>query len=53
MKVVPKSLLSGCIPDLELDLFAVDRYHASAEFYSYGEIVYGLETFVGELEKDT
>lgn len=38
-----------CIPDLEFNLFAVDRNHACTKLNANSEIVHGLEALVGEL----
>jgi hypothetical protein len=43
--------LAGRIPNLQFDLFAIDRDHAGTEFNADGQVVNGLETFVGELEQ--
>lgn len=46
-------LLAGRIPDLQLNLFAVDCDHSGTEFDTDGQIVHGLEAFVGELQQKT
>ena len=33
-------------------MFGVDGDHAGSELHSYGEVVYRLEPFVGELEEE-
>ncbi len=47
-----EGLLAGRVPDLEFDLFVGDGDHACAEFDADGEVVDGLEAFVGELEEE-
>lgn len=44
--------MAGRVPDLEFDLFVGDGDHAGAEFDADGEVVDGLESFVGELEEE-
>lgn len=38
-------------PNLQLDLFAIDRNHSSSKFNANCEIVDRLEAFVGELQQ--
>lgn len=45
--------LTGGVPDLQLDLFAVDGYHAGTELHANRQIVHRLEPFVRELEQQT
>ena len=40
------------VPDLELDLLALDVDHPGAELHADGEVVDRLEPLVGELEKE-
>ena len=44
-----EGFLTGRVPDLELDVRVVEGDLAAAELYANGEIVHGLEAFVGEL----
>lgn len=48
----PEALLPRSIPDLQLDLLAVDRDHPRAEFDADGEVVDRLEALVRELEEE-
>jgi hypothetical protein len=41
------------VPDLQLDLVAVDVDESCTELDSDGEVVYGLESLIGELEQQT
>lgn len=41
------------VPDLQLDLVAVDVDESCTELDSNGEVVYGLESLIGELEQQT
>lgn len=36
-------------PNLQFNLFAINRDHASTEFNAYGEIMDRLKSFVSEL----
>ena len=47
-----KGLLSGRVPDLQLDGLFFDREESGSEFYANGEVMDGLEAFVGELEEE-
>ena len=40
------------VPDLELDLLALDVDHARAELDADGEVVHGLKPLVSELEQE-
>jgi hypothetical protein len=42
-----------CIPNLQLDLFSFDGYHASTEFHTNCQVVNGLEPLVCELQEKT
>ena len=48
-KILPKCFLASCIPNLKFNLFAFNIDHTSTKFYPNGQIVYGLEPFVGKL----
>ncbi len=39
------------VPNLQFNLLAINCDHASTEFNANGQVVYGLETLVGELKK--
>lgn len=47
-----EGFLAGGVPDLEFDLFVVDCDHARTEFDTDGEVMYGLESLVCELEQE-
>jgi len=51
MICAPEGLLASCVPDLQLDLFAVDGDHACSKLHPDGQVVHRLESFVGELEQ--
>eukprot|EP00983_Pelagomonas_calceolata_P090111 1157380-Pelagomonas_calceolata.AAC.12 len=41
------------VPDLQLNLLAVDVDHAGPKLYTNGEVVHGLEALVCELQQQT
>ncbi len=47
----PERLLPGRVPDLQLDLLAVDGDHARAELDADSQVVHGLEPAVSELQQ--
>ncbi len=49
--VLPEGLLAGRVPDLELDLFALDVDHPSAKLDADRQIVNGLESLVSKLKQ--
>lgn len=48
-----ESLLPSRVPDLKLDLLAVDGDHACSELHANGQVVHRLESLVRELEQQT
>jgi len=49
----PERLLSCGVPDLQLDLLAVDGDHPRPKLNSNGEVVHRLEPLVSELQQQT
>lgn len=49
----PERLLTGRVPNLQFDLFAVYGDHASPEFNTDRQVVHRLESLVRELQKQT
>merc|ERR1719161_705885 len=47
----PETLLSGGVPDLQLDLLPLDGYQPRSELHSDSEVMIGSEALVCELEK--
>ena len=45
----PEGFLAGCVPNLELDLFAIDINHARSELNTNCQVMHRLKPFVCEL----